>query len=237
MDATVHVADIRENDAQANGTVWATDNPGFAGTGFRFNDELFFDVTGPLRRWDGSTWASSIVGSERMEFVEPGPFGDHLNAVSIRKDASFGEGYRIAQIGTRGSLHTHFVFILHTTNGVSPAVGAYSFPLTLRSPQYVSAPPVHLVFNNGLAESEFARAVTGFQIRLESRTEVFRTGQSALALRVSTFEGIRYQPQSSSAVGGPWTDWGAAFVGDGGSRDLPIEPQGEAGFFRVLQEP
>ena len=81
VDNEVHEGDVRENDAAGNGTVWATDNPGFAGSGFHFNDEILFDITGPLKRWDGTNWTSANIGGEFMNFVEPGPFGDAIHHI------------------------------------------------------------------------------------------------------------------------------------------------------------
>ncbi len=233
VDAAVHSVNVRENDVLGNGTVYATDNPGFAGNGFRFDDEILFDVTGPLKRWNGTNWSSANIGPEFMEFVEPGPFGNHLNAVTIRKDTVFASGYRIAQIGTRGTLHTHFVFILRTTNGVAPAVGAYTFPLTLRSPQYASAPPVHLVFNNGLDEPGFAGAVEQFTAAQDLRLTWVCNTDGALALSLYTVEGRTNQLQSASTPAGPWNDEGSLFPGTGGQRDLPVLPTASHRFFRV----
>jgi hypothetical protein len=59
VDATVHTSDVRDNEAAGNGTVWATDNPGFAGSRFAFQDHFWFDITGPLRPWDGTNWRSA----------------------------------------------------------------------------------------------------------------------------------------------------------------------------------
>ncbi|MFM7216316.1 MAG: hypothetical protein ACKO3H_15705 [Verrucomicrobiota bacterium] len=72
VDATLHTGDVRENDASGNGTVWATDNPGFAGSRFVFNDELLFDITGPLRRWADGRWSTNSVGPEVMQFIAGG---------------------------------------------------------------------------------------------------------------------------------------------------------------------
>ncbi len=104
VDSTLHTGDVRENDANGDGTVWATDNPGFAGSGFVFQDEFLFDITGPLKRWDGTNYSTANVGPQFMEFVEPGPFGDPLHSVTI----------------TRGSLHTHFVSSRCAAGGVVP---------------------------------------------------------------------------------------------------------------------
>jgi len=233
VDATLHTGNVRENDAGGTGTVWATDNPGFAGSGFRFNDELFFDITGPLKRWNGTNWSSANIGAEEMEFVEPGPFGNHLNAVAIRNDASFASGYRIAQVGTRGNLHTHFVFILRATNGLAPAEGAYSFPLTLRSPQYEPAPPVDLVFNNGLSEADFAVAVDHFCAAQELRLTLTRETNEALVLSLFTVEGQTHQLLSAPSPTGPWIPDGAPFVGTGGRHEVTPSVDATNQFFRV----
>lgn len=233
IDAPVHAVNVREDDPLGDGTAWATDNPGFAGNGFRFNDEILFDVTGPLKRWNGETWSTANVGPEFMEFVEPGPFGNNLNAVTIRRDTDFASGYRIAQIGTRGTLHTHFVFILRTTNGVAPAVGAYAFPLTLRSPQYASAPPVHLVFNNGLDESGFSGAVEQFAAAQDMRLTLEHGPSDALVLSLFTVEGRTNQLLSAPALSGPWNNEGVPFPGTGGRQELTLAPTATNCFFRV----
>ncbi len=233
VDATVHTGNLRENDAAGNGTIWATDNPGFAGSGFRFNDEFWFDITGPLKRWNGTNWSRANVGPEFMEFVEPGPFGDPLHSVTITRATTFAPGYLISQAGTRGSIHTHFVFLLRATNGVAPAVGAYSFPLTLRSPQYTSAPPVHLVFNNGLEETNFASAVEQFRAAQEMRLSLERATNGALALSLFTVEGQTNQLFSAPTPAGPWNEQGGMFVGNGGWHQQALNATNGAQFFRV----
>ena len=233
VDATVHSADVRENDARGDGTVWVTDNPGFAGSGFRFDDELLFDITGPLKRWNGTNWSTANILAEEMEFVEPGPFGDSLNAVTIGKGTAFATGYRIAQVGTRGNLHTHFVFILRTTNGVPPAVGAYSFPLTLRSPQYASAPPVHLVFNNGLADADFTAAVDRFRAAHEQRLTLTPPALGTVSLSWSTTEGKTNHLEAAPTPSGPWTALGEPTVGDGGLRQSNLVKGPDNRFFRL----
>ncbi|MEY4200364.1 MAG: hypothetical protein RLZZ265_2104 [Verrucomicrobiota bacterium] len=233
VDSTIHTGNVRENDAAGNGTVWATDNPGFAGSGFQFNDEFLFDITGPLKRWDGTNWSTANVGPEFMEFIEPGPFGDALNSVTITRATTFAPGYLIAQTGTRGTLHTHFVFILRATNDVAPAVGAYSFPLTLRSPQYASAPPVHLVFNNGLEGTQFLAGVEQFRAAQEMRLSLARAASGALALSLFTVEGRTNQILSASAPSGPWNEHGPAFVGDGSRHEQPVIADATKNFFRL----
>jgi hypothetical protein len=231
VDATVHTSDLRENDAAGNGTVWATDNPGFSGSGFRFNDEFWFDITGPLKRWDGTNWSTANVGPEFMEFIEPGPFGDPLNSVTITRATAFAPGYLISQAGTRGGIHTHFVFILRATNGVAPAVGAYSFPLTLRSPQYASAPPVHLVFNNGLEETQFQAGVEQFRAAQELRLSLARGANGALALSLFTVEGRTNQLLSAPTPSGPWGNEGAPFIGSGGRHEIILSAAPNNKFF------
>ncbi len=233
VDSTIHTGNVRENDAAGNGSVWATDNPGFAGSGFRFNDEFWFDVTGPLKRWDGTNWATLNVGPEFMEFIEPGPFGDALNSVSITRATAFAPGYLISQAGTRGSIHTHFVFLLRATNGVAPAVGAYSFPLTLRSPQYGSAPPVHLVFNNGLEEAHFNTAVEHFRAAQEMRLSLERGSNGTVSLSLFTIEGQTNQLLSAPTPGGAWNEHGPAFVGSGGHHKQSMLTEGTNTFFRL----
>jgi hypothetical protein len=233
VDSPVHAVDIREDDPLGNATVWATDNPGFAGNGFSFNDEILFQITGPLKRWDGETWSTTNVGPEFMAFVEPGPFGNHLNVVTIRKDTGFASGYQIAQIGTRGSLHTHFVFILRTTNCVAPAVGTYTFPLNLRSPQYASAPPVPLVFHNGLAESDFYGAVEQLTAALDMRPTLLRNPDGTLALSVFTIQGKTNQLLSAPEPSRPWSNDGALFLGRGGRRKDPVIPTSSQRFNRL----
>lgn len=236
VDAPVHTGNLRENDAAGNGTVWATDNPGFAGSGFRFNDEIGFDVTGPLKRWDGTNWSAAQVGPEFMEFVEPGPFGDPLNSVTITRTTTFTPGYLIAQAGTRGIIHTHFIFILRATNGVAPAVGAYSFPLTIRSPQYTAAPPVHLVFNNGLTESNFITAVDQFRAAEERRLTLARGTNGTLALSLFTIAGRTNQLLSATSPSGPWTVAGAPFMGTGGRHELALSVDEPRRFFQLRTE-
>ncbi|MGE3310057.1 MAG: hypothetical protein AB7O66_08815 [Limisphaerales bacterium] len=234
MDAVIHTGNVRENDASGNGTVWATDNPGFAGSRFAFDDELLFDITGPLRRWADGRWSTNNVGPEFMQFIEPGPFGDSLNSVTITRGTTFASGYRIAQIGTRGTLHTHFVFLMRATDGVAPAVGAYSFPLTLRSPQYASSPPVHLVFNNGLEEAEFAAAVEQFRAAQELRLFLTRDSGGALVLSLFGVEGRTNHLVSAPTTSGPWTAVGDPFVGTGDRRDFPLSPSPQHRFFRAI---
>ncbi len=233
VDATIYSGDVRENDPSGNGTAWASDNPGFAGSRFVFNDELFFDVTGPLRRWHAGRWSTENVGPEIMRFVEPGPFGEPLNSVTITRSTSLAAGYRIAQVGTRGTIHTHYVFVLLTTNSAAPAVGAYSLPLTIRSPQYAPAPPVHLVFNNGLAEQDFAAAIDAFRAAQELRVNLALKNSENLVLSWFTTEGRTHQAQSAPSPSGPWSDWGEPLLGNGGEHQLPVVLEPESRFFRL----
>ncbi|MBL9127570.1 MAG: hypothetical protein JNL97_07985, partial [Verrucomicrobiales bacterium] len=178
-------------------------------------------------------WSTNNVGTEIMQFIEPGPFGDPLNSVAITRATSLAPGYRIAQVGTRGTLHTHFVFLLRTTNNVAPSVGAYSFPLEMRSPQYASAPPVHLIFNNGLSEGDFARAVDAFRAAQEMRLRLVFDGAGTSALAWFTTEGARDRVQTAPTPGGPWTHLGEPIAGDGGEHRLPVKPGSENRFFRL----
>jgi hypothetical protein len=236
VDSTIHTGDVRENDAAGNGTVWATDNPGFAGSGFAFQDQFWFDITGPLKRWDGTRWSSANVGPEFMEFVEPGPFGDPIHSVAITRATTFAPGYQVTEAGTRGTIHTHFIFILRATNGVAPAVGAYSFPLTLRSPQYASAPPVHLVFNNGLTETNFITAVDQFRAAEERRLTLARGTNGTLALSLFTIAGRTNQLLSATTPSGPWTVAGAPFTGTGGRHELALSVDEPRRFFQLRIE-
>lgn len=236
VDSTVHTGDLRENDPLGNGTIWATDNPGFAGNGFRFQDQFWFDITGPLKMWNGTNWSSVNVGPEFMQFVEPGPFGDPVHSVTITKGAVFAPGYQISEAGTRGSIHTHFVFILRATNGVAPAVGAYSFPITMRSPQYASAPPVHLVFNNGLEESRFTAAANQFRAAQEMRLTLAPGTNDTLTLSLFTVEGFTNQLESARTPFGPWTEEADPFVGDGGPCALLLHADTRNRFFRLRLE-
>jgi len=233
VDSTVHTGDIRENDVLGDGTVYASDNPGFAGSGFVFEDELLFDITGPLRRWNGTNWSTANISGEEMEFVEPGPFGNPLNSVVIGRETRFQSGYRIARIGTRGSLHTHFVFILRRTPAAQPAVGAYTFPLTLRSPRYAPAPPVHLVFNNGLTPAEFELAVDRFRSAHEARMAVAGSPDGAVSLSWNTVEGRTTQIESAPTPNGPWTAQGEPVHGDGGMKRLTVSTVETNRLFRL----
>jgi len=233
VDQTIHTGDVRENGAAGNATVWAMDNPGFAGSGFRFQDEFLFDITGPLRRWDGTNWSTANVDPEFTEFVKPGPFGDPLHSVTITRATTFAAGYQISQAGTRGSLHTHFVSILRATNGVAPAVGAYSFPLTIRSPQYTSAPPVHLVFNNGLSETNFEVAVEQFTAALRPRLAVTPGASNTVAPSFPMREDVSYQVEAAPVVSGPWSNAGQAVSGNGGVRGMTVSNDAAAQFFRI----
>ncbi|MCW5559745.1 MAG: hypothetical protein KIT22_18165, partial [Verrucomicrobiae bacterium] len=231
---TIHVGTFRESDIRGDGTVWATDNPGFAGNSFQFQDELLFDITGPLRRWSGTNWSKINVGAEQVDYVEPSPFGDPIHSVNVTSATEFAEGYRISRANTRGTIHTHFTFILRTTNGAAPAVGAYSFPLTVRSPQYAAAPPVQLIFNNGLSEAEFALAEETFRAAHAMRLTLNLTTNGALALRLFTIEGRTYQVRSAPTPAGPWTDWGEMFPGTGGRHEVILNGDPPNQFFQIL---
>jgi hypothetical protein len=231
--STVHTGDIRENDVLGDGTVYASDNPGFAGSGFVFEDELLFDITGPLRRWNGTNWSTANISGEEMQFVEPGPFGEPLNSVVIGKETRFQTGYLIARIGTRGNLHTHFVFILRRSPGTRPDVGAYTFPLTLRSPRYAPAPPVHLVFNNGLTTADFEIAVDRFRSAQEARMAVAGSPDGTVSLIWNTVEGRTTQIESAPTPNGPWTAQGEPVGGDGGMKRLTVATVETNRFFRL----
>ena len=114
-----------------------------------------------------------------------------------------------------------------------PAVGAYSFPLTLRSPQYTSAPPVHLVFNNGLDESGFSGAVEQFAAAQDMRLTMVRNPDGLPALSLFTVEGRTNQLLSAPAPSGPWNNEGARFAGTGGRQELTLAPPATNRFFRV----
>ncbi len=233
VDQTIHVGNLRESDVHGDGTVWATDNPGFAGNSFQFQDEILFDVTGPLRRWDGTNWAVANIGAEQMDFVEPSPFGDPLNSVTVARTTTFAAGYSISKANTRGTIHTHYTFILRTTNGLAPAIGAYSFPLTVRSPQYSSATPVQLVFNNGLSDAAFAIAAEAYRVAHEMPLSLARRASHSLVLSWPTLDAQRYQLQTAEAPDGPWQSLGEPFSGDGQRREVVIQLDFPSALFRL----
>jgi len=233
VDQTLHAGNFHESDVRGDGSVWATDNPGFAGNGFQFQDELLFDVTGPLLRWNGTNWSSANVGTEQVDFVEPSPFGEPLHAVTVARGTTFAAGYRISRANTRGTIHTHYTFILRATNGLAPAVGAYSFPLTIRSPQYVSAPLVQLVFNNGLSDAAFATAAAGLRAAHEMRLTVANPAAGQISLSLPTLDGRGHQLESAPTLSGPWRGEGASFTGTGGRHELILNLDATNRFFRV----
>lgn len=232
---TVHAADFRESDVRGDGKVWATDNPGFAGNSFRFQDELLFDITGPLMRWDGVRWSSANVSAEVVDYVEPSPFGEPLNKVTVTPLTQFAEGYSIAKANTRGTVHTHYTFILRTTNGLAPAVGAYSFPMTVRSPQYSPAPPVRLVFNNGLSAAAFAAAGESIRAAHEMHLTVSRGGGGQLTLSLFTIEGRTNQLWAGATPSGPWVELGLPFVGSGGRQEFTVGTPDSSRFFKAVR--
>ena len=233
VEQTLHLGNLRESDVRGDGTVWATDNPGFAGNSFTFQDELLFDITGPLLCWNGSNWAKINVGAEQIDFVEPSPFGEPLHSVTVTPTTTFAEGYGISKANTRGTIHTHYTFILRSTNGHPPAVGAYSFPLTVRSPQYASAPPVRLIFNNGLSEAAFTVATEAFRVAHEMRLTLAKAGTGKLALSLLTIDGRSYQLESAPTSSGPWSNAGVPFTGDGHSYETIILTGTPSVFYRV----
>jgi|GEM_PF-3046535 len=219
---TVHAADFRESDVRGDGKVWATDNPGFAGNSFRFQDELGFDITGPLMRWDGVGWSSTNVSAEVVDYVEPSPFGEPLNKVTVTPLTQFAKGYSIAKANTRGTVHTHYTFILRTTNGLAPAVGAYSFPLTVRSPQYASAPAVRLVFNNGMSGAAFASAAARIRAAHEMHLTISRGGGGLVTLSLFTIEGRTNQLWVGATPSGPWAELGLPFLEPRGRHEINL---------------
>ncbi|MBL9137339.1 MAG: hypothetical protein JNK85_15810 [Verrucomicrobiales bacterium] len=236
VDRTIHVANVRENDVQGDGTQWATDNPGFAGSGFSFQDEIHFDISGPLRRWENDAWATHPAEPERMHFVNPGGLGGSAPSVTITPSTRFVPGFRISRANTRGTLHTHYTFILDATNGVVPAVGAYVFPLRLRSPQYRGTPVVHLVFNNGLPSDDFDRALGVLVAALELRLTTATTVAGTMRIRWFPWEGRSYHLESTFSPSGPWSSEPIPWPSANGPGELRISVDHPMRLFRLRYE-
>ena len=68
--------------------------------------------TGPRRTWGRSSWSSSSRGRLAIRFTPSRSRGQRPSPPATRSQRR----------GTRGTIHTHFIFILRTTNGVGLAV-------------------------------------------------------------------------------------------------------------------
>ncbi|MBL9129164.1 MAG: TIGR03769 domain-containing protein, partial [Verrucomicrobiales bacterium] len=55
-----------------------------------------------------------------------------------------------------------------------------------------------------------------------------------LSLSLNTEEGVHYRLQACAALGAPWQDVGAAFVGTGRGKTITLPKDASAEFFRVL---
>ena len=232
-DRLLYQQDIRENALSDDGTIWATDNPGFAGSGFKFRDEFHFDITGPLRRWADGRWSSEQVDEERIRYFQPSPFGEPVNLATIGKSTDFAEGFLIQRASTLGRIHQHFTFELSTHDGGRPADGAYAFEMVARSPTYGVTPEFTLVFKNGLSQQELAVALLHL-----SKIRLAAGEQDTLTLVWESVEGVTYQWQSRAGFNEEsWSDHGAPVTGTGEIMEMVVSHDGTsaATFFRLRQ--
>ena len=229
-DRLLYWQNIRENALSDD--IWASDNPGFAGSGFKFRDEFFFDIAGPLRSWTEGRWSSDQVSGERIRYFQPTPFGDPVNAVTVEAETESAEGFLIQRANTLGRIHQHYTFELSADDGEPPADGAYAFDMTVRSPGYGVSTRFTLVFNNGLSGDELLNALTHLlKVRIAS------TDESRFKLKWESIDGVVYQPQSRVFDQTTWSDVGEPFVGTGDviEIDFPIEGATRMMLYRIRQ--
>jgi len=142
-----------------------TTNPGFGseaaeGLGINPNDEIDYNVLGPLMYHDGSSFAPVPFGA--MLTITDNPFGTLVVDDSTSGPVT-GPGIIGAADGS-GDFHTHVTFLLGPQSLDTPEHGAYGILMDLETdePGIANSDPFFIVFNFGLDEVVFEGAVEDF---------------------------------------------------------------------------
>ena len=77
-------------------------------------------------------------------------------SVSTTAESGNQQGFLIAAIGHRGTLHQHHTFELSSFSDNPPTEGAYAIQQVITADGYVRSDPFWIVLNNGLPVAEFA---------------------------------------------------------------------------------
>jgi len=142
-----------------------TTNPGFAsetldGLGIGPNDQIDYEVLGPLVFHDGAGFASVPAGA--MLSIADNPFGSLTVDDSTLGPVS-GPGLIGSADGT-GDFHSHISFTLQPLSLDAPAFGAYGLLMRLTTDHFgvSTSDPFFIVSNFGLDEAPFGAAVEDF---------------------------------------------------------------------------
>lgn len=149
-----------------------TDNPGVApraGSGLPAGSQVRFDVLWRLARWGGGGAVGFLPPEDGAAlFISFTPWGFGSTHVTVTGTTPAQPGFAFGTVSTSGSMHRHLnAYLLGADgnpfggDGVEPAPGAYLTAIRLASSDAGIAPSnaVYLVYNSGLAPTDFAGAV------------------------------------------------------------------------------
>lgn len=177
-------APLVESDfGDLGGGAFATDEPGFnvniaQGT-FTPGNWLRFKPVGQLLYWDGTQWISTIPNGERIEVT------DALESTLAFSNTGVSEtAGTIGEIGSDGGVHEHLSFkILDASNTPNGTPGAYRIQFKLfesipnsNTSASIATSPIAIVFNRGLEQEDFERAVSAASDLIDNSVFVAETG-------------------------------------------------------------
>lgn len=181
-----------------SGGAFATDDPGIAvkieNGGFTPGNWLRFRAVGQLMYWNGMQWNAAVPDGEKIEIT------DALNrTISFTASGASEITGVIGEIGSDGGLHEHLSFKItdeaSTPNGTP---GAYRIQLRLFESNAnndtsvsVAASPIAIVFNRGLTNEAYERAVTAAHDLTENA--VYASASGILAIERVKALGTHYR--------------------------------------------
>lgn len=144
--------------------LFATDDPGFdvdtTKGALAVGNWLRYQAVGHLKFWNGSAWVANVPNGERIEIKDV--LNSPVTTISVT-----GVSNPLGTIGAadaQGDVHQHIeqFSILNASNTQGGTVGAYRIQLNLLEtkpnsdkPLAVTAEPIALVFNRGMADKDF----------------------------------------------------------------------------------
>ncbi len=162
--APINGANARESDVFGDGSVYRTDDPGYATVGFgtlAAGDEIFFDLLTPLYHWSGDNWALASDDTY-LRFYDPTL--PEVNSVVATRTSGEAEGFLLQRATVLGSIHVHNIFELGSETDSPVPVGAYAIGKRLTSPQYEDSEEFIIVLNNGLEEATFDESLLAAEL-------------------------------------------------------------------------
>lgn len=145
-----------------------TDDPGvqMPDGSFLAGQQLWYQASGVLKFWNGSTWGAPALGKN---FTIQDTVGGETFISASGVTNPFGV-VDAADVG--GGIHTHIDFLVSNVGALPSPAGAYMVTLTMTSrgvdgmsaTGYLDSDPFLLVFNHGLSGENFETAVQALAV-------------------------------------------------------------------------